>query len=535
MPLLTIDIPNDGIWNATTCVALTSKKVVLENFRVVPFETGTVRVRITPCDSSFVHFEVGTPVTLASGEAGIVVMLDAKKPMVERCSDGVAVLVDIDSMTYRMGLSIDDLETSGLPFKSVIILGNEYLVPDGTTDTDYGQIDEEEFDEHEEQCVCANSALTVEDFAKHWPHTFLMSYAKVMLTKSNEEALATIRRPGVSGYRFVVKDKRQKMPYIAYIDPHRGGAKRCVFRSHGVATARKAALLSISMLRDVATKATCMDEEEKDDGAMDEEAKDNDAVDDGAVNDDAVGEVEEDTDSVGDDCLCDIVQGCSRPRNHPGICNTIILGKRNHTCVYTNVGAPPLSLAEAAATLPDLEVGELPSRADVLETSLATDRLNTVRIRPTDLPRVLVDALSEHLDALKGIPTFDNKGQMKYMNVTPYGGRRMPGLDRGYQVQVYMDKKLRWLGAYEYTTVGAVVACAVRLDTTIVDSATARAWIYMMLNDDEAVANWIAKVRPWIAKVRPMNATGTKRTYNCSKCKRPKRTGCICKTTIEAK
>ena len=31
------------------------------------------------------------------------------------------------------------------------------------------------------------------------------------------------------------------------------------------------------------------------------------------------------------------------------------------------------------------------------------------------------------------------------------------------------------------------------------------------------------------------NAKGTKRTYSCSKCKRPKKTGCICKTTIEAK
>ena len=30
-------------------------------------------------------------------------------------------------------------------------------------------------------------------------------------------------------------------------------------------------------------------------------------------------------------------------------------------------------------------------------------------------------------------------------------------------------------------------------------------------------------------------AEGTKRTYNCSKCKRPKKTGCICKTTSEAK
>ena len=31
------------------------------------------------------------------------------------------------------------------------------------------------------------------------------------------------------------------------------------------------------------------------------------------------------------------------------------------------------------------------------------------------------------------------------------------------------------------------------------------------------------------------NAEGTKRTYNCSKCKRPKKTACICKTTSEAK
>lgn len=211
-------------------------------------------------------------------------------------------------------------------------------------------------------------------------------------------------------------------------------------------------------------------------------------------NDDAVKEVEDGTDSVGDDCLCDIVQGCTRPRNHPGICNTIILGKRTRTC--TKAPTPPNPYVETVATLPDLDVGEIPSRADVLETHPTA--VGTIRIRPTDLPRVIVDSLLEHLHVLRGIPTIDNNGQMTYMNVKPYVGRRT-GLNRGYQVQVKVGGKLRWFGTYEHTFVGAVVACAVRLDTTIVDKATAHAWIYTMLNDVEAVTAWITKVTPMLS------------------------------------
>lgn len=116
MPLLTIDIPNEGVWNATTCDALTCRRVVLENFRIVPFESGTVRIRTTPCDTSFIHLEMGTPVTLASGDPGVVVMLDATTAMIERTSDGVAVLADIGTISYRMKTSIDDLATSSAAY-----------------------------------------------------------------------------------------------------------------------------------------------------------------------------------------------------------------------------------------------------------------------------------------------------------------------------------------------------------------------------------------------------------------------------------
>lgn len=132
MPRLTIEIPGEGVWDAATCGALTSTKIVLENFRVVPFQSGVVRVRTTPC-AARVRPHVGTPVTIRpSEEAGVVLMVDETSAMVERSSDGVVVLVDVESLAYRMNISIDDLETTLIPFTTRTIHGVEYLIPDAS-------------------------------------------------------------------------------------------------------------------------------------------------------------------------------------------------------------------------------------------------------------------------------------------------------------------------------------------------------------------------------------------------------------------
>ena len=128
MPLLTVEFPNGTVWNATTLDALTSSKIVLENFRVVPFESGTVRIRTTPCDPSSIRLEVGTPVTLPSGEPGVVLMVDDTAPMIERCTDGVVVLADAASLSYRTKISIDELGTSCVPYTMRTFHGAEYLV-----------------------------------------------------------------------------------------------------------------------------------------------------------------------------------------------------------------------------------------------------------------------------------------------------------------------------------------------------------------------------------------------------------------------
>lgn len=101
--MLTIEIANEGVWNAVTCAALGTQYVVLENFRVHLFQNGAVKMRYAPVDPAALRLQEGTPVT-ADGEDGMVLIPDPHMPMVEFAGNVVRI-VPVAKVAYRMGTS----------------------------------------------------------------------------------------------------------------------------------------------------------------------------------------------------------------------------------------------------------------------------------------------------------------------------------------------------------------------------------------------------------------------------------------------
>jgi len=128
MPMLTIDIPNQGMWNAVTCTTLGTQHVVLENFRIHPFSNGTVRMRTTAVDPMVLRLEDGTPVMVDGHREGIVVMADPENPMIEYTHNQVVKVVSIDRVSYRMNMSIDELHMTS-SFETRSFNGIPFLVP----------------------------------------------------------------------------------------------------------------------------------------------------------------------------------------------------------------------------------------------------------------------------------------------------------------------------------------------------------------------------------------------------------------------
>lgn len=135
MPMLTIDIPNQGMWNAVTCTTLGIQYVVLENFRIHPFSTGTVRMRTTAVDPNAIRIDDGTPVMVDGNREGIVVMTDPKVPMIEYTDNQVVDLVSIDRISYRMNMSIDELHMTTV-YETKSFNGIPFLVPSNTPTED---------------------------------------------------------------------------------------------------------------------------------------------------------------------------------------------------------------------------------------------------------------------------------------------------------------------------------------------------------------------------------------------------------------
>lgn len=105
--MLTIEIANEGVWNAVTCAALGTQYVVLENFRVHPFQNGAVKMRYAPVDPAALRLQEGTPVTV-DGEDGVVITPNPHMPMIKFAGDVVRI-VPAAKVAYRMGTTIDAL------------------------------------------------------------------------------------------------------------------------------------------------------------------------------------------------------------------------------------------------------------------------------------------------------------------------------------------------------------------------------------------------------------------------------------------
>ena len=163
---MTIEIPEEGEWNAVTCATLGAEYVVLENFRVHPFCGGTVKMRTTEVDASLVHLEEGMPILVGETGEGVIIMTDPEMPMVEY-SDSTVEVVSIDRISYRMNITIDELNAH-TSYERQVFGGVPYLVPTAATpieqttalEAEAGVAEEEEEEEEERRDRYVQSSIT---------------------------------------------------------------------------------------------------------------------------------------------------------------------------------------------------------------------------------------------------------------------------------------------------------------------------------------------------------------------------------------
>ena len=107
--MFTIDIPNEGMWNAVMCRALGPTHLVLENFRVHPFVEGVVRSRTAHIQCTSMYLAVDMPVAV-HGKDVMVVEFDFTMCIVKYVDHEVLDLVPIDAISYRIQTTIDALD-----------------------------------------------------------------------------------------------------------------------------------------------------------------------------------------------------------------------------------------------------------------------------------------------------------------------------------------------------------------------------------------------------------------------------------------
>lgn len=112
MQRLSVTLSDDSVWDAVSCPKHTksTEHIILQNFRVVPFDSvKLVRLRIDDCEKGL-RLCRGTYVGVDGCHRGVVVSSkDATCPMIS-IRDKAPCKVSIDRLTYRMGVSIDDLD-----------------------------------------------------------------------------------------------------------------------------------------------------------------------------------------------------------------------------------------------------------------------------------------------------------------------------------------------------------------------------------------------------------------------------------------
>lgn len=294
MPMLTIEIANEGVWNAVTCETLGTQYLVLENFRVHPFQDGIVKMRKETVDPAVMHLQEGTPVVV-DGDEGVVIVPDAHMPMIGFDADEVRI-VPMDTISYRMNTTIDKLhEVSSHIMKT--FRGVPYLVPTATSpkrvpaapspatvtpdvsslvstvpppatatpdvsSTTFVSTCIQPYPKLVLRGVATSTATHVSDVSsttfvskciRHWPK-FILDRAVEFTHMSEGDALRSFRSDRArSGFSFVLTDNRKMMDkiYYACIDPvpdHRRDVARPCFRGKFHSTPTDAAREVVSFL-----------------------------------------------------------------------------------------------------------------------------------------------------------------------------------------------------------------------------------------------------------------------------------------------
>lgn len=469
MPMLTIEIANEGVWNAVTCETLGTKYLVLENFRVHPFQDGVVKMRKEVVDPVVMHLQEGTPVVV-DGKEGVVIVPDTHMPMIGFDADEVRI-VSMDKIAYRMNTTIDNLhEVPSHVMKT--FRGVPYLVPTTTP----GVVDEDSFSSLVSLCI------------RYWPQLVLDRAVEVS-HMSERDALQSLRSDRArSGFTFVGTDDRVgrgRKIYYACIDPvpenMRKVARPC-FRGKFHSCATEAARKAVAYLVKVGN-------------ALEE----GNAHEDGNVHP-KVGDV-----------LTTIVDGITRT-------HTVV--KAPHHSVHPQKSDKTQLVV--TVTCPDCD-GHIEFNAHQLgdsdnayrsrrikdherhkyhqEKSAASKRTRTpvdsycedderVRVKvyrfsDPDIHPDLTTHLAPYLDKLRIGRMIEEDGQSAYKGVYKcHAGDK-------YKVHVKNGTKNLYLGTYDSTTVAAVAVCAWRLDSSIESCDAMKAWFHTMKYDGEARRAWV--------------------------------------------
>ena len=501
MPMLTIEIANEGVWNAVTCETLGTQYLVLENFRVHPFQDGIVKMRKEAVDPAVMHLQEGTPVVV-DGKDGVVIVPDAHMPMIGFDADKVRI-VPMDTISYRMNTTIDKLhEVSSHIMKT--FRGVPYLVPHDVTSPSAATHETTvPDDDHVATCI------------QYWPPSVLVRAEKVF-AMSERDAIQSLRSDRArSGFTFVLMDNRPHHGnniYYACIDPVPENMRKIArpyFKGKFYSTPIEAAREVVSFMVKVGNAVETQDKDNtvQDDIPGAKHPQVGDAVTtavDGVSHDhivvkapapsvhpqkadkaqlvvtvqcpDCDGLIEFNAHQLGDS-RADNTYRSARIKDHE---------RRNHSQVEDAVTA----VADGVPQLQNARMDVYVKRVRTLVSSYCEDEEHVhvkkmYRFADPDIHPDLKMHLAPHLDKLRYNRMIEEDGQSAYKGVY-----KCQSGDK-YKVHVKNGSKNLYLGTYDSTTIAAIAVCAWRLDSTLASCDAVKKWFHTMKYDGGARRAWI--------------------------------------------
>lgn len=543
MPMLTIEIANEGVWNAVTCETLGTQYLVLENFRVHPFQDGIVKMRKEAVDPAVMHLQEGTPVVV-DGKEGVVIVPDAHMPMIGFDADEVRI-VPMDTISYRMNTTIDKLHEVSSIMKT--FRGVPYLVPHDVSpdvsSTTFVSTCIQPYPKLVLRGVATSTATHVSDVSsttfvskciRHWPK-LILDRAVEFTHMSEGDALRSFRSDRArSGFSFVLTDNRKMMDniYYACIDPvpdHRRDVARPCFRGKFHSTPTDAAREVVSFLVTLGNAIETQDNNNTMQAAREVVSP---MVTLGNALDYTVHETPGAKHPQVGDAVTTVVDGVSHdhivvkapaPSVHPQKadkaqlvvtvqcpdCDGLIefnahqLGDSRTDNTYRsarikdherrNHGVAVTTVADGVPQLQNVRMDVYAKRARTPVSSYCEDeehvRVKKVyRFADPDIHPDLKMHLAPHLDKSRYNRMIEEDGQSAYKGVHAWGRR--------YKASVWNGAKSLYLGTYDSTTVAAIAVCAWRLDSTLASCDAVKEWFHTMKNDGDARRAWIESYVP---------------------------------------